>query len=184
MHLPSIEPFIPTELTIAPDTLWQTCNLKLKSIPIDAQTAFEFWSPIVDATLLPNEAALLRRDYQRLAGICAQLTWLLGGVYASNIDHSSSRSSYDWQEIVQPLYQSGVKPDGIEVTYHPPQVGLSYSPNASNLGWIIEPAHWQIYFYELLPFCGGFRAERLNFTVQIFLGQAITRPLNSASSSY
>jgi hypothetical protein len=143
-----LDTFIPTELTIAPNALGMTCNLRLKTIPIDAHLAFELWSPDSQSNLLPEEALLLKRDLPRLEEICGKRVWLLGATCMDEEGICAGESISHWQSVTQILQARGCRVDAIEVTYLPQTICSLDSARNLTSGWMVQPPRWQFSFLE------------------------------------
>jgi hypothetical protein len=166
-----LDSFIPVALAVAPNPLGLPSNLKLTTIPIDAYTCFELWTPTAQGTLLPEEAMLLRGDCARLEEICAKLTDFMGATLASDdaVKHDAPllQATNSWQEIRSKLYAREADFDAIAVTYLP-QVIYPSCAQASGL-----PA------WTLHPIAAGFRAEALPIKAVIAFGQSITKQIQT-----
>jgi hypothetical protein len=170
-----MESFIPLGLAVAPNPLGLVSNLKLSTIPIDAYTGFELWTPTsADATLLPEEAMLLTSDRCRLQDICAKLVWLFGAAFVDQDTEFYQPLFYDWQDIEILIQQCDRTFNAINVN-HLPQI-LYPSVNSNNRlgGWTLCPASWRISFLELHPVEAGYRVNPWSRTLMITLGQAMT----------
>lgn len=172
------ETLIPTELTIAPNPLGLTPNLKLKTVPIDAHTCFEVWSLLPGHTLLPEEACLLQSDCQRLEEICDKLVWLLSAVCVDETNSWGGEPLHDWRTIHYFVKQSGYQPSAIDVCYYPQLIG-PVPEKGKTKGWVIQPARWQISLLEFKSVGHGFQAQTIPFHLQVSLGQPITRSVGS-----
>ncbi len=175
-----IDSLIPTEMAIAPNPLGLMPNLKLKTVPVDAHTAFELWSPARQPCfLLPEEATLLRHDCARVEYICDRLTWLLSAVLMDDSGSWAGEPMHQWSQILQIVKQSGYSPEGFDVSYHPQVIG-SVAANGINgsRGWLVQPAHWQISILQLKPGKTRYQVERVPFYLMVSLGEPITRCVN------
>lgn len=182
-----LDSFIPLALAVAPNPLGLPSNLKLTTIPIDAYTCFELWSPAAHGELLPEEAMLLRGDRARLEDICAKLTDLMGATLTS-----SDASNHDepllqaptryWQEIRSALYKAEADFDAIAVTYLPQVIYPSLTQEAGLSAWTLQQAGWSVSFLTLHPTETGFRSEALPLTVTIAFGQSIAKCLQPVAT--
>lgn len=166
---------ISQQLAIAPNPLGRTPNLRLKTIPIDAYSCFELWAAHPDAILLPEEAALLQGDRDRLEEICTTLTWLIGTTCYHTLENWIGETTHTWQDVLRLLDRHGFEPDAIEVKYLPQTVCPVYSPNQSLTGWTIHPCRWEILFLEFQPMKAGFQVEPVPLSWIISIGKPTTR---------
>ncbi|MBW4519971.1 MAG: hypothetical protein KME16_09780 [Scytolyngbya sp. HA4215-MV1] len=176
-----LDTFIPTELAIAPNALGLTCNLKLKTIPIDAQLAFELWSPEAAGKLLPEEAMLLQRDLPRLEEICAKLVWLLGATYMDEEGACAGESISSWQSVTQMLQARGYRVDAIEVTHLPQTICLLDRSEHRTSGWLVQPVRWKFSFLELHPVQRRFEAVAHPISLLVSFGKPLIKSEGAAA---
>ncbi|MBW4471610.1 MAG: hypothetical protein KME45_14560 [Stenomitos rutilans HA7619-LM2] len=168
-----LDSFIPVALAVAPNPLGLPSHLKLTTVPIDAHTCFELWTPKTDDILLPEEAMLLRGDCSRLEEICAKLTSLLGARLMSNGARMQPTTDC-WQEIRRVLYESGADFDAIAVTYLPQMIYPTATREGGVSAWTLQQAGWSVSFLALQPTKEGFRSTVLPIKAVIMSGQSIT----------
>ena len=178
-----LDSFIPVALAVAPNPLGLPSNLKLTTIPIDAYTCFELWTPTGNGTLLPEEAMLLRGDRARLEEIAAKLTDFMGATLVSNdaVDRDAPllQGTSSWQEIRSELYATGTDFDAIAVTYLPQVIYPSRTQEGGLPAWTLQQAGWSISFLTLHSIAVGFRAEALPIKAVIAFGQSITKQIQT-----
>lgn len=172
--------FIPVALAVAPNPLGLPSNLKLTTIPVDAHTCFELWTPDVQGTLLSEEAMLLRGDCSRLEEICAKLTSLLGATLIREDAQRMPLFIDRWQEIRQVLYETGADFDAIAVTYLPQVIYSTATTEGGMPTWTLRQAGWSVSFLTLQPMNAGFRAMTLPIKAVITSGQSITKGTQTA----
>lgn len=170
-----LETLIPAELTIAPNPLGLTQNLKLESIPIDAQTSFELWMPLPGSVLLPQEAALLKHDFTRLEEICANLVWLLNGIWVDEQERPLNWTVERWQDATNILRRQHFSLDTISVRYLPPAIRLLRDEDVQSQSWIIQPARWRFSFLELQPWKKGYKAVPMPVSLLISFGEPMIK---------
>lgn len=175
--------FIPPDLAIAPAYDFDKLpNLVLREVPLDCNSSFQVWSPRANATLVSEEASLLKRDRLRLAVICTKLIWLLGATCSEEEDYLLSTQQHfdDWDEVVDFASKYGFCPDVIDVIFSPQTIRPLYDSLANQLRhWVIEPPCWEIFFLELKPDGNGCKAEPRSqrLSVLIWTGQPIVKSL-------
>ncbi|MBD2183356.1 hypothetical protein H6S82_15250 [Planktothrix sp. FACHB-1355] len=137
-------------------------------IPLNPLVSWEYWWSVPGRILLPEDVEVLQSDRPRLEAILAKLVWLLGGhCFGDNtpVDCDSS-PVYNWQQILAFVEACGMKPDLLDIDFLPtaidptpiaPRNGNGESPEKSQKYVAIEPAHWHIEFFEILPIEGGFQ---------------------------
>lgn len=172
--------FIPVALAVAPNPLGLPSHLKLTTVPIDAHTCFELWTPEVEVTLLPEEAMLLRGDRSRLEEICAKLTSLLGAKLVSDDPQWFQSPTDRWQEIRQNLYETGTDFDAIAVTYLPQVIYPTATRKGNLQTWTLQQAGWSVSFLTLQAVNAGFRSTILPIKAVIMSGHSITQSALSA----
>jgi hypothetical protein len=177
----SLEAFIPTELTLAPEPGGQVNHLILKTIPVDVFTSFELWLPMPNATLLPKEAALLQSDRPRLEAIGARLIWLLN---ATCIEHEgkTGRAIHHWQEITATIAERGFHFDAIEAVYHPQVIHTPNGQVEDQPKWLIQPNRWQFNFIELKTVENGFQPQVIPLSLLISFGKTIVKTIRNAAA--
>lgn len=170
-----IDSFISSDLAVAPNPLGLVSSLKLLTIPIDSQTFFELWAPLGHATLLPEEAMLLKGDRLRLVEICEKLTWLFGATASHQEPACIQEPDYDWLHLMELLDQAGVRFDALTIDCLPQAILPNASLDGIATAWTVRPLTWQVHFWELEPVGRGYRPLRLPIGFSIAHGQPITR---------
>lgn len=178
----SLETFIPAELTLAPDPLGQVNHLKLKTIPVDVFTSFELWSLMPNATLLPEEAALLQSDRPRLEAIGARLIWLLNAIYLEDGKALTKATIQHWQEVIAAIAERGFHFDAIEVIYQPQAIHTPNLQGEDQPKWLIQPNRWQFNFIELKTVEHGFQPQVIPLSLLISFGKTIIKTIRIAAA--
>lgn len=181
--------FIPPELAIAPPySSGKLPNLIRRKVPIDCNTSIQVWSPKANAILLPEEVNVLRSDRLRVEVICSRLVWLLGANCSEHEDYlvANEKLIHHWEDIVYFACKYGFRPHVIDLLFSPPIIRPLYTPLAKSprtqfanapTHWVMEPACWEIFFLELKPVEGGFKAEPRTkpLSVIVWTGEPITK---------
>jgi hypothetical protein len=178
----SLETFIPTELTIAPDPPGQFDHLILKTIPVDVFTSFELWSPMLNATLQPEEAAFLQSDRSRLEAIGARLIWLLNATCVEGEKVTPGKTIHHWQEIIETIAERGFHFDAIEVIYQPQVIRSPNLQENNQPTWLIHPNRWQFNFIELKTVENGFQPQVIPVSLLISFGRTIVKTIRNAAA--
>lgn len=182
-----IDSFIPAELAVAPNPLGLAPNLKLTTIPVDANTCFELWMPNINAILMREEAQLLASDRPRIEEICARLIWLMGAHLVGTGSPLPTTPIYDWRKIRQSLQQA----DPAIADFN--AIGIAHTPYAIcpenpaetefSSTWTLYPPTWEIFFINLHPLQKGFQVRRLPIHATITLGESVTKCEKGSSDS-
>jgi hypothetical protein len=169
-----IESFIPNELAVAPNPLGLAPNLKLTTIPVDANSRFELWMPLADGILMPEEAMLLRGDCLRLEEICDRLVWLLGARVVTAQQELYPSLAYDWRTVKQLIEQNGGKFSALSFAYIPQAISPCHT-NSMGTAWTLYPASWHILPLELKPCGKGYQVVSTPVQVLLTMGECVTR---------
>uniref|UniRef100_A0A832H349 Uncharacterized protein n=1 Tax=Oscillatoriales cyanobacterium SpSt-402 TaxID=2282168 RepID=A0A832H349_9CYAN len=175
-----IDSFIPSDLAVAPNPPGLASSLKLVTVPVDAYNFFEFWMPSEEASLIPEEAMLLKDDRLRLEEICGKLMWLLGADLLSGNKICTQEPLYDWQSFVRLIRQSGRHFDAITIQYSPQTIHPSNTEGDRPRAWTMTPSTWCISFLEFNPVERGYQVNPLPLSLAITYGQPITRTMETA----
>lgn len=123
-------------------------------IPIDNNTAWEYWWCVPGRLLLPEDVEVLQSDRPRVEVILSKLIWLWGA-YCLGEQTSCSFSdepTYDWQAVLAFVYQQNLKPDILDIDFLPMAINNLYAQDARTTTpeyTAVEPAHWHIEFFSL-----------------------------------
>lgn len=176
-----MDSFIPTELAVAPNPLGPALNLKLTTVPIDAESSFEVWMPPLGIKLLSEEAMLLQCDRARLEEICAKLVWLLGGELTIDALASQPETIDSWAEAMALLRDAGITFDALYVTYRAQLIYPKLDEDECPVAWTIEPVRWRIYFLMMQSGITGVQVERLPVCLTVSQGNVVTKRLQRAT---
>jgi hypothetical protein len=169
-----IESFIPNELAVAPNPLGLAPNLKLTTIPVDANSRFELWMPLGDEILMPEEAMLLRGDCSRLEEICDRLVWLLGARLVTEQQEAYPSLAHDWRTVKQLIEQNGGKFSALSFSHIPQSISPCHT-NSMGTSWTLYPTSWHILPLELKPYGKGYQVVSSPVQVLLTMGECVTR---------
>ena len=134
-------------------------------IPLDDNTAWEYWWCVPGRLLLPEDIELLQSDRSRVEAILSKLIWLWGGCcFGENTSRTQEQKPvYNWQQVISFVHQQGLKPDLLDIDFFPRTVKLDNrhsDANAATLNCVaVEPDYWHIEFFQLQPTNGGFELK-------------------------
>lgn len=155
-------------------------NLLLRNVPLDCNTTFQVWSPKANASLLPQEADLLKRDWLRLAVICTKLIWLLGATCCEEEDYLMAKQQKfdDWDEVVDFASRYNFRPNAIDILFSPQNIRPLYNSRTRQPShWVVEPPCWEIYFLQLQSQGSYYQAEprSQDLSVLVWTGKPIIK---------
>lgn len=133
-------------------------------IPIDNNTAWEYWWCVPGRLLLPEDIELLQRDRPRVEAILSKLIWLWGAYcHGEQTSRSFSEGAaiHDWQAVLAFVDQQHLKPEIIDIDFLPLAVNNLYGQDTTTTPdyVAVEPAHWHIEFFPLQTVDGYFQLQ-------------------------
>jgi hypothetical protein len=184
--------FVRPELLKVLSVKRDTPNLILTTVPLDAKSSFELWTPKwtpKGTILLPFEGELLQKDGLRVTKVLAKMVWLMGAICLAEDDWEVADRTplYDWQKVIDFVIREGhcSAPIVTKVVFHPHSFVSIENPKVKATGvipplaWEISPPHWSIMFDSLIPVHGGFQVKPTGdlISVDIWMGKPMRREL-------
>lgn len=162
-------------------------------IPLDAETSWEYWWCVPCRLLLEEDLALIRSDRERVESILEKLVWLFGGHCFEKDSQRDGEQKivHDWSNVVEFAYQQGFESYLLDIDFFPTAI-KHYNPSAnpSNSSTdtthiAVEPAHWHIEFFQIIPTSGGFEMQepKAVCSCQIWTGKPFIKNLHTGETS-
>ncbi len=147
-------------------------------IPLDNTTSWSYWWCIPGKLLLPEDVALLQSDFTRVESILIKLLWLWGGRFIST---ETSRDVTSWQQLLELVRESKLKPDVLDIDFFP----LTVKVDEVQGNIAVEPAHWHIEFFQLEANDGGYRLQEPKKVCgcQVWTGKPFSKQLDTEEAT-
>jgi hypothetical protein len=162
-------------------------------IPLDADTFWEYWWCVPCRILLPEDLELIRSDRDRVESILEKLIWLFGGFCFEKDSQRDGEQKiiHDWSKILEFADQHGFESSLLDIDFLPTAIkhynpSVNLSENSTDSTHIaVEPAHWHIEFFQIIPTKGGFEIQEPKpvCSCQIWTGKPFIKNLHTGETS-